>query len=379
MKQFTAKADPCDSGDSKNETSSFRCLRVDTMLSGTVTKDTRTPKSRSLFLFHKQENTNIMSTSRKIYIGKNANEIYTTQYPDIAWIVPGLLPSGMALIGGRPKVGKSWFTMQIAQCMGDKVHLLDQEVMRGKVLYLALEDSERRLKQRMEMQRWSEKSRKNVEFVMLEEFRQKIGFLHINDNAKKLYQLVEKGKYLMTVIDSFNVAFMGLRNVDDNPQVTAAMKPLQQYSGSNNILTYIIDHHNKLSISNGTSQSPIDNIQNSTAKSSISDTALGVYKLEQGRIRLMATGRDFKEVDMKLRTDENMHYQLDGHGKLTDKEEDVFDVLAQSHAEMKLAEIADILNIPKSRASERIMKLMDAGLIDKSKYGVYFAKNNRKH
>lgn len=316
-----------------------------------------------------------MTETKKL--GKNANDIYNANYPELEWIVQGLLPIGMAIIGGRPKVGKSWISMQIAQAMGDKIDVLGREVSRGKVLYFALEDNARRLKKRMELQGWSEKSRKNVNFVLLDEFVRDIGFLHVNDNAKKLYSFVENGKYKMTMIDSFNVAFMGLQNIDSNTQVTKVLKPLHGYSLENNILTYLIDHHNKLSTGKDASQSPIDNILGSTAKSSVTDTALGVYKIGKGKLRFMATGRDFEDVDMKIIADECMHYQYDGIGELSDKEQDVFELLVAAQTELKLAKIAEFLGIPESRASERLSKLRQLGFADNNNNGFFYTKNGK--
>jgi hypothetical protein len=316
-------------------------------------------------------------TSSKI--GKNANDIYNADYPDLDWIVQDLLPVGMSMLGGRPKAGKSWITMQIAQAMGDRMDFMGKEVTHGKVLYFSLEDNHRRLKRRMEIQKWSEKSRKNVQFVMLDEFAKDIGFLHKNDNAKKLYSFVEKGKYKLIVIDSFNVAFMGLQNIDSNTLITTVLKPLHGYSLSNNVLTHLIDHHNKSSVGKDASQSPIDNILGSTAKSSITDTALGVYKIGKGKLRFMAVGRDFEEVDFKVCADECMHYEYDGIGEMTDKEQDVFELLVASQSELKLAKIAEFLGIPESRASERLSKLRQLGYAEKTDNGFAYVKNGKVH
>lgn len=318
-----------------------------------------------------------MTTSKRI--GKNANEIYSTEYPDIAWIIPDLLPSGMAILGGRPKAGKSWLTMQIAQAMGSGDCVFGKQVSSGRVLYLALEDGERRLKQRMKMQGWNEKSRKNVDFLTIETFIKEIGFLHVNDNAKKLYSIAEKGKYKFIVVDSFNVAFMGLKNADDSPLVTNALKPLQSYSLDANVLTLIIDHHNKQSTMSNDNQNPINNITGSTAKSSITDTAIGVYKTAKGKLRLMATGRDFEDIDIKICTDEHMHWQYEGEGKVTEKEQDVLDVIVSLGEAVRLAEVANKLNIPESRASERLKKLKQLDLIAKTPEGFIFSKNGKNH
>ena len=48
-----------------------------------------------------------------------AEELLSTPLPPVKWIVPGLLPAGLALFAGPSKAGKSWLTLwlclQIAQ------------------------------------------------------------------------------------------------------------------------------------------------------------------------------------------------------------------------------------------------------------------------
>ena len=49
----------------------------------------------------------------------SAEELLSTPLPPVKWIIPGLLPAGLALFAGPSKAGKSWLTLwlclQIAQ------------------------------------------------------------------------------------------------------------------------------------------------------------------------------------------------------------------------------------------------------------------------
>jgi hypothetical protein len=44
----------------------------------------------------------------------NALELLIRQFPDLVWVVPGILPEGLALLVGSPKLGKSWMVLDIA-------------------------------------------------------------------------------------------------------------------------------------------------------------------------------------------------------------------------------------------------------------------------
>ena len=75
-----------------------------------------------------------------------------TEYPIPKWAIPDILPEGLTLLAGPPKVKKSWFALAaaIAIALGGKV-LGRIDVESGRVIYLALEDRERRLQTRAKL------------------------------------------------------------------------------------------------------------------------------------------------------------------------------------------------------------------------------------
>lgn len=71
-------------------------------------------------------------------------------FPDPKWAVPGLIPEGLTLLAGPPKVGKSWLSMGLAVAVaagGKALSTISAE--QGPALYLALEDTGRRLQRRL--------------------------------------------------------------------------------------------------------------------------------------------------------------------------------------------------------------------------------------
>lgn len=69
----------------------------------------------------------------------------------ITFMLPGLIPAeGVTLICSKPKVGKSWLLLDIAVAATmDRFVLGEKKPLQGDFLYLALEDSLRRLQSRM--------------------------------------------------------------------------------------------------------------------------------------------------------------------------------------------------------------------------------------
>jgi hypothetical protein len=80
-----------------------------------------------------------------------AAQIMARELPPVRWVVPDILPEGVTVLGGRPKFGKSWMVLGfgVAVATGG-VALGTRQVEQGEVLYLALEDNERRIHNRLD-------------------------------------------------------------------------------------------------------------------------------------------------------------------------------------------------------------------------------------
>ena len=69
--------------------------------------------------------------------------------PPTKFCVNTLLPQGLCILGGSPKVGKSWLVLDLCVHVAQGTPLWGLDVTRGEVLYLCLEDSERRIQERL--------------------------------------------------------------------------------------------------------------------------------------------------------------------------------------------------------------------------------------
>ncbi len=70
-------------------------------------------------------------------------------FPPLRYAVPGLLPEGFTLLIGPPKAGKSWLILAVLLALSTGGLALGcLRVPKGRVLYLALEDGDRRMQDR---------------------------------------------------------------------------------------------------------------------------------------------------------------------------------------------------------------------------------------
>ncbi len=80
----------------------------------------------------------------------SAREILATDYPAPRWAVPGLVPEGLTILAGHPKVGKSWIALSLGVAVAAGGSFLGKRpAIKGAVTYFALEDNARRIKDRL--------------------------------------------------------------------------------------------------------------------------------------------------------------------------------------------------------------------------------------
>src|SRR5215216_2453166 len=70
------------------------------------------------------------------------------EFPPLAYAVPGLIPEGSVVPVGPQKIGKSWLVLTIALAAASGGKALGLDIPKRPVLYLALEDGDRRLQDR---------------------------------------------------------------------------------------------------------------------------------------------------------------------------------------------------------------------------------------
>ncbi len=81
----------------------------------------------------------------------SARDLSRRTFAPTEFIVPGLVPKGLSLLGGRPKIGKSWLALNMAVAVASGGTFLGRVAAPGRALYLALEDSPSRLKRRLDL------------------------------------------------------------------------------------------------------------------------------------------------------------------------------------------------------------------------------------
>ena len=77
--------------------------------------------------------------------------IIKKDYEPIEEIVEGMLTSGLFFLASKPKLGKSFLTMHLCHSIATGTPFLGRPVIQGTVLFVALEDNERRINSRAKL------------------------------------------------------------------------------------------------------------------------------------------------------------------------------------------------------------------------------------
>ena len=78
-----------------------------------------------------------------------AEQLQSAPYAPVPFLVDELIPEGLHILAGAPKIGKSWLALWLCLCVAQGQALWNFAVTQGEVLYLSLEDSYRRIQSRL--------------------------------------------------------------------------------------------------------------------------------------------------------------------------------------------------------------------------------------
>ena len=90
-----------------------------------------------------------MLTDNKKLFAIDAASLMNAYIPKLDYRVETLLPQGLSILGGAPKVGKSMMVLHMCDCVSKGVDFLGLKTNKSGVLYISLEDTERRLQSRL--------------------------------------------------------------------------------------------------------------------------------------------------------------------------------------------------------------------------------------
>lgn len=294
-----------------------------------------------------------------------ADRILGTEYPVSFDLVESYLTSGVWFIYGKPKIGKSWLAAQLALSVSTGGKVFEKNVKRGKVLYLALEDGEKRLKKRMTLQQWPRGVA--IDYMLPKDFREQIGTLNAA-GGKRLMAYIEKQNYALTVIDTFSRAIN--LNQLKGELMTEALSPLQEFGQAKDKAIIFIDHEPKRNEENATA---ITGLFGGISKSGVADGLWRLYKERGKGVKIDIEGRDLEDsYSLKLRFDKGQCYWYsEGDAEkleITERRKEVLDALGNL-GRSTLSQLEDATGQAKGHLHTRLQDLVTEGIVTREKSG----------
>jgi hypothetical protein len=296
-----------------------------------------------------------------------AAQLLDEELPPIRYIVPGLIAEGLTLLGGKPKLGKSWLLLgtAIAVAMGG-VALGSIEVEQGDVLYLALEDNKRRLQKRL---------------AQLLPTGMKPERLHYDLNCRRLDDgglddirawiraMPNPRLVIVDVLNKVRPAQKGQEGIYDYD--VRSLEGLQSLAAEYSIAIVVVHHTRKAE-----ADDPFDCLSGSTGLTGTADTTLVLARDSQGTT-LYGRGRDVEEIESALSFDKTTgEWTLLGAAadvRRSDERNIVLRVLREAPEPMSPKDIMIAAELENRNALDLLLfKMTKAGEIEKAGRGSYY-------
>jgi hypothetical protein len=219
-----------------------------------------------------------------------AAELQTKQFKPVRIILPRLIPEGVTILAGKPKVGKSWLALDVCLAVADETRFVlgDMRPVHGAVLYLALEDNERRLKKRVDKIVQSGKWPKSLEMHTEWKRVDQGGLEDIEAWIKS-----KKQPRLVWIDTLPKIRPLLGRNEQAYAADYRAIEGIQKLCGEYGIGAVLNCHLRKAA----SEDDPFDDVNGTLGLTGAADTII-IMKRHSGMMKIYVRGRDIEEAEL---------------------------------------------------------------------------------
>lgn len=306
-----------------------------------------------------------------------ARDLCELEFDPIKYVVPGYIAEGLTLFAGKPKLGKSWFCMEIGLAVAiGGVCLGDVRCEQGDVLYLALEDNRRRLQSRIR-KLWQMETLGRIEVP--ERLHLATEWPRANEGGiDAIREWIDEHPDARLVIVDVLAMFKGIAKGKDQTFYEAdylAIKELQSLAMATGVAIVVVHHTRK----SAAEADPFEKVSGTLGLSGAADTTI-ILDRDQNGCTLYGRGRDIEEIETAVQFDKlTCRWRALGNAsevRRTDERAVILSLLADNRDDnpdgMKPAEIADALGLSRNNVKQLLFKMAKAGeVVKSSKKGQY--------
>lgn len=304
-----------------------------------------------------------------------ALELSKMKIEPVKWFIPDFLPSGLTILAGPPKIGKSFFCWNMALAIATGGVAFSNIIIPDKynVSYLSLEDPPALLKDRLSMMSdEAEIMPSNLHIIndmqgkKLDAVGLKILDQHLDETASELL-IVDTWMHVSPNVDVKGTAY----DIDYN-----ALIPIQKFAHRRNMAVVLVTHTRKAA--------DIDNvfnqIQGSVGMQAACDTLM-MLSHDSGSKTLHLSGRRIENNQFAFTINDGI-WKLEGdaeayHGSELRRE--IFAVLKDAGENgLSIDDIEDLTNKSRNSIKSALRRMVKAGEINQpKKRGDYFYKDDQ--
>ena len=302
--------------------------------------------------------------------------LMTTELPPMQWAVSGILPEGFVCMAGRPKAMKSWTALKLCYAIQNGTEFLGHLTMQGDAIYFGLEDSKRRIQDRV----------KKLGFSKLNHPQMVLGgdvpYLTFGFEECLENWIKSKKNPRLVVIDTLaRIKPRQSKSGTAYDQDNLLLNGIQKLAVQNNLTILFITH-----LSKSAQDYSFDKIQGSVGVQGMTDA---MWMLDRGdsinsKASLKGRGRDILDFEYALNWDnESMSYSFEGNLDTINQNEnrrEITRAMKELHEELKEIRPSDVAkyygvtsNSKDGRRMARTMQRMadQFEIIKGTKYGTY--------
>ena len=302
-----------------------------------------------------------------------AASLRTMEFPEVSYVVPGIIPEGLTILAGKPKVGKSWMALDVALGIATGQDVLGgTHVAEGDVLYCCLEDNQRRLQRRVTKllsplgQEWPERLTLATRWRRLDQG----GVEDINAwcNSVPTPRLI-----LLDTLAGVRPARQGTDTLYESDY--KALCEMHRLANEREGIAAVALHHTRKM----DADDPVDTISGSLGLPGVADTCLILARGPTGTT-LYVRGRDIEEAERAIIFGSaNCRWTLLGDaGEVhrSDTRTAILNVLAAATEPMSPDKIAVATSINRNAVDQRLYHMASAGEVAVISRGQYAHPDN---
>jgi hypothetical protein len=327
----------------------------------------QTPPTETAEVYETTAEAEVGTTKMPPKLGRlNATALLAKTLPTIEHIVPGYIQPGLSIVAGKPKTGKSWLSLGLAVAVATGgLALGTVPVKQGSVLYLALEDNERRLQQRLRQILQDQEVALDDLYLETECPRLDAG------GAEAMREWVDANVDARMVIVDVFTKIRPERSSSDTAYESdyRALAPLKQLADETGIAVVVVHHTRKMA-----AEDPFETVSGTNGITGAADTILILDRGGQGTT-LYARGRDIEEIETALLFDKQSGAWLAqgpaAEVRRSDERQAILAALAEGDGPMSPTELSARLDVTNANLRQLLQRMMASGEVSKCRRGLY--------